>query len=198
MPAFALDKTTFNNMIGVFIKAVDGDSSALEQSVETLTDLLQKYPHDPLVKVYFGSIYTIQGRDAWMPWNKLSYTEKGMDIMDDAIKQLYPDDEKITDYLSHSVALEVKFVAATTFVQVPDLFGRFDQGLELMHEISEHPQYTLFNPKQRAIFELTMAQALFTDNQKDDAKKWLSNAVETGLDKTQQIKAKELLTLINQ
>jgi len=43
-----------------------------------------------LFLAYQGSSYTLVGRDAWMPWNKIGYTEKGLDMIGKALRMLKP------------------------------------------------------------------------------------------------------------
>ncbi|MBL7003682.1 MAG: hypothetical protein ISR69_06625 [Gammaproteobacteria bacterium] len=193
MPALAIDKTTYDDMISVFLKAVEGDSSAQKKSYRMLSQLNQQYPEDALVKVYLGSILAIKGRDAWMPWNKLNYTEKGMDLMDDALNMLDEEDTVYVDHLSRSVAEEVKTTAAATFTQVPKMFGRFEQGLEILTDMSEQPEYTHLKDLQRGVFEYYLADALQLDGQKEAAEKWFSLALKSGLDKTKTQHANEFL-----
>jgi len=101
----------------------------------TWKDLHQSQPDDPLALLLLGASQVLQGRDAWMPWNKLRYTEEGMEQMSAALKLLSTEDEqRYLDGLPVSVLLPA--LAGITFIEVPDFFGRFEQGYQLLQTAS--------------------------------------------------------------
>lgn len=117
---------------------VEGDKGAVDDAVEAFEALLEAHPGDPLILVLLGSSQTLQGRDAWMPWNKMSLTEDGLAAMAKAQQWLRPEhDGRVFEGLP--VSLQVKALAGITFIQVPDFFGRFEQGYQLLLEASGSP-----------------------------------------------------------
>lgn len=116
----------------------EGDKGAVDDAVEAFEALLAERPGDPLILVLLGSSQTLQGRDAWMPWNKMSLTEDGLAAMGKAQQWLGPEhDDRVFEGLP--VSLQVKALAGITFIQVPDFFGRFEQGYQLLTEASGSP-----------------------------------------------------------
>jgi len=119
-----------------YLAGADGEKGSVDAAVETFTTLHDERPDDPLVMVLLGGSQTLQGRDAWMPWNKMSFTEEGLAAMGKAQQLLEPKhDEQLFDGLPGS--LQVKALAGITFTQVPDFFGRFEQGYQLLLEVSQ-------------------------------------------------------------
>ncbi len=129
----ARDLTAFLSAQALYLRGVEGDSTANEQAQALLQALTQVEPADPLLQVYLGATYTLQGRDAWLPWSKVHLTEEGLDRMAKSLKLLPKEPEQLANgaYLD----LEVKVLCAITFTQVPQLFGRFEQGEQLFAEV---------------------------------------------------------------
>ncbi|MEP4548595.1 MAG: hypothetical protein ABJ000_20630 [Saccharospirillum sp.] len=121
-----------------YLTATQGDKGAVDEAVEAFEALLVTHPSDPLILVLLGSSQTLQGRDAWMPWNKMSLTEDGLAAMGTAQQWLGPEhDEQV--FYGLPVSVQVKALAGITFTQVPDFFGRFEQGYQLLLDASQSP-----------------------------------------------------------
>jgi len=121
-----------------YLAGTEGDKKATKTAVEMLESLRDEYPEDPLILTLLGGSQTLQGRDAWMPWNKMSHTEDGLAAMGKAQRLLRAEhDQWMFDGLP--VSLQVKSLAGITFTQVPDFFGRFEQGYALLLESSQSP-----------------------------------------------------------
>jgi hypothetical protein len=137
----ALSDTTeivpdLNQAYQQYLAGAEGDKRAVDTAVEAFEALLESRPEDPLILVLLGGSQTLQGRDAWMPWNKMSLTEDGLAAMGKAQQWLNPEhDEQMFDGLP--VSIQVKALAGITFTQVPDFFGRFEQGYQLLLDASQ-------------------------------------------------------------
>lgn len=129
-------ETEFGAALQLYQRAVEGERSATRDAEQSLALLVEQYPSDPVAQLLHGSSQTLRGRDAWMPWNKLSYTEDGLEQMSNALRLL--DDEHWAHHFeSLPVPIYVRMVAGINFVEVPDMFGRFEQGYELLQQLSE-------------------------------------------------------------
>ena len=58
--------------------AAGGDEALVDTVYGQLNRLLEKQGAKPLTMVYLGSTQTLQGRDAFLPWNKMKFTEQGL------------------------------------------------------------------------------------------------------------------------
>ncbi|NOR51208.1 MAG: hypothetical protein GQ470_01185 [Gammaproteobacteria bacterium] len=173
-------------------RAVDGESGARDRVKDLLLKLKSEEPKNPLVMVYLGSTYTLEGRDAWMPWTKMRKTERGLDIMDRAMNMGRGHTGKL-DYLDRETDIEIKTICAINFTQVPKMFGRFGQGLELMESIVEDQRYANFSAEQKAEFLYYMGDAAANDERSDDARRYIREALELGLDKGLSARAAEII-----
>jgi hypothetical protein len=73
-----------------------------------------------------------------MPWNKMRLTEDGLADLARSVQLLGPEHETAIVF-GLPVSVHVKSLAGITFTQVPDFFGRFEQGYALLLEVSQTP-----------------------------------------------------------
>jgi hypothetical protein len=141
-----------------FMKAVVGAASP-DLAVAAYAALTPDETAAPLVLAYLGAAQTLQGREAWLPWNKMRATERGLASIDKALRQLAPRHEE-TRLRGNPVAAETRLVAATTFLSVPDaIFHRADQGHGLLRKALAAPDFAALPPTLRARHHLQMAVA---------------------------------------
>lgn len=143
-----------------FARALAGDSTATGQAVAAYAPLAATdAPEAPLYQAYLGAAQAMQGRDAWMPWNKIKATERGLDTLDKALRRIEPRHDTVAVH-GVPVSLEARLVAATSFVAVPDaIFHRADQGRQLLQAILRSPLYALAPPAFRERVETQVAKA---------------------------------------
>jgi len=124
----------------LFQQSRDGDNSVTEEAFEQFKQLSRRYPDNPLFLAYYGSSYTLLGRDAWMPWNKIGYTEKGLDIIGKALRMLKPkhDFEKLR---GAPISIETRLVAISTFSEVPKSFNHFEKAKAVLNEVWQSPGF---------------------------------------------------------
>jgi tetratricopeptide (TPR) repeat protein len=191
-PLYAMNEQQFVQMIGQFQQAVEGNEQARDQVKHLLEQILAQDENDPLALVYYGSTLTLEGRDAWMPWNKMKLTEKGMDIMEKALKM----SRGITEtpvYLKRSIEMEVLMSCAITFTQVPKMFGRFEQGVDLLDEITNDPRYQQFNSEQKASYLYYRGMAAINMQHTKDARVYLQQSIDLNADPQINTRAAEAL-----
>jgi hypothetical protein len=138
--AYAGDGAELAEARAVFQKALAGKGATPEEALGRFNAFIAKEPGNTLYEAYAGACMTIQGRDAWFPWKKISYTEQGLDKIEAAVARtatLAGDDLKTA-----GIRLETKLVAARTYLTVPDyIFHRAVEGKKLLLEISRSPEY---------------------------------------------------------
>lgn len=125
-----------------FLAAVAGQSAATERSLKLFTALAATPgPLQALYQAYLGSTQALQGRDAWLPWTKLKTAEKGLNTLDKVLNRLDPASERIV-LRGVPITLEIRLVAAATFLAVPDrFFHRNDQGRQMLDELLRSPRF---------------------------------------------------------
>lgn len=119
--------------------AARADEKRLDAAVAALRALPADPQRQPLFGVYLGSAQAMQGKAAWMPWNKLKFTEQGLDQIDAALALLKPEHGAVL-VRGVPVSLQTRLVAAATFVAVPDgLFHRRTDGRKLLAALRADP-----------------------------------------------------------
>jgi hypothetical protein len=121
-------------VLSMYNQAAQGDEEMVEAAHDALQAILDKEGATPLTLVYLGSTETLQGRDAFLPWNKMKYVEKGLSTIDKSLVLLKDEDQPIHEqprvqglpdsYLTRAMA-------ATTYTSLPDMFNHFDRGYDL-------------------------------------------------------------------
>lgn len=89
----------------------DGDKKAVKKSVACLERLLKLDGRNVLALAYYGSAVTMQGRDAWMPWNKMKYVNLGTGKLDKAV-------------MIDSANVRVRLVRAVNSTNLPAFLNR--------------------------------------------------------------------------
>ena len=132
-----------------FQKAAKGDDSAIDDALAALTSLSAAHPGHPALKAYLGATVAMQGRAAWLPWRKMRHAEDGLAQIDKALSLLTPAHQSMLQR-GVPVALETKFVAANTFLQLPSMFMRHERGQALLSEVMNSPQLSATPPEFKA------------------------------------------------
>ena len=165
--AFAVDAARLADARNVFLKAVQGDGAAVKPASEKFQALYDAEPDDVVVRAYLGSCLALQGREAYMPWNKMKLTESGLAQLDKALGQLTPaHDRKIVD--GFPASLEARLVAASTFLDMPDLFRRFDAGKRVLNDAMTHPAFESIPPIAASRFHYQAAKVAKKEGRKVD------------------------------
>ena len=147
-PVFAQAQTLFE-------QALQEQDGALDQALRQFEALSEQHPENPVYRAYLGACMTLLGRDAWMPWNKMRYTEHGLDKLDQALKTL---DERHDNrsLAGTSLRLQTMLIAATTFLNLPEhIFHRHARGARILGKIMHDPKYT----SSSAAFKKAVADA---------------------------------------
>lgn len=165
----------------VFKQATQGKSDAVPKALALFKEIEKTHPNHPLLRSYIGSLTTMQARDAWMPWNKIRFAEKGLDMIDRVLDSLSPEHDLETNK-SVPVSLEVKFIAASTFTSMPKFFNRRPQGRQLLKTITSSKTFTKTPPGFQATVWLTRARAVSMGDSKKNIRPWLKRV--TKLDPT--------------
>lgn len=154
----------------LFQKAAANDSAATDEAVARFGKLAASdSPLAPLFLAYLGAAQAMQGRDAWMPWNKMRATERGLDTLEKAVRRLEPRHEHELAR-GAPVAIEARLVAATTFIAVPSMFNRYDLGKQTLRDALASPAYASAPAELRARLHQQAALAAARDkNPREEA-----------------------------
>ncbi len=170
-----------------------GDTDATPRAFDLFERLTEANPQQPLYRAYYGSVYCLKGRDAWFPFSKLNYVERGTDQIGKALAALTPEhDGQVIGGVA--VSLETRLVAASTFAGIPKAFGRFQQAKDVLADLLASPVFGSSPPAFQAAVYLQAAKIALKDDATDQAQANLHKAVDVAPDSTAAQEARTLLT----
>ena len=179
--ASAFSETAFQASFQKFT-TMSGDQ-AIEQSAEEFAQLLASEPTNPLLMAYAGASTAKLATTTLFPWKKMSYAEDGLAKLDKALQLATRAD---TNSATHTVAmhgtvpvtLEVKFVAATTFLAVPSFMHRASQGQQLLNDILQQSQFPTTAISFRGAVWLRAARLAIDQQHLERAKDYLTSVIQ--------------------
>ncbi|MBK9440352.1 MAG: hypothetical protein IPN53_03180 [Comamonadaceae bacterium] len=132
--SWAAPADKFDKAFAVFQQAAAGQESAIQPSTEAFEALLKVEPTNPVLLAYVGAATSMKANTTWFPWKKMTYAEDGLAMLDKALAMLTAVHNAP---LQHEVpaVLEVKFVAASTFLAVPGFMNRSQRGASLLADV---------------------------------------------------------------
>jgi hypothetical protein len=158
----------------IFLQAVDGDKRAVRSATNRFRSLSRSQPKDPVYLAYYGASLTLQGRDAANNIDKKSLTEKGLGVIDQALKLL----SEAENYPS-SRRLDTLLVATSSFVYIPSFFNRYARGKGLLQEILSHHDFNDMAAGFKAATYFTAALVARGDGDDNQYRRYLELTVNT-------------------
>ena len=180
-----------DQMIEQYNQVAQGNTAMLDDVHELFEQEQKKNPSDARALFYLGATETIKGRESWLPWRKLSYTENGLARMDKALSLL--DDQDNLRSINHiPQPIYLKANAAIVFTQVPEFFNYFDRGYQLFQEVLQDPALAAVPVQAKTWIYFYGIQAAKKD--KDDAQlnTWLKTLTDSNVQDEFVAKAKSL------
>lgn len=132
-------------LIGQYNLAADGDKGKVKVVLEQLNSQIEIKGADALSLVYLGSTQTMQGRDAFMPWNKMKYTEQGLATISKGLslaQEVNLAEQEYRQGLPEGVL--AKAIAASTFTSLPDMFNHFERGYDLFLDLLADSSFSAY------------------------------------------------------
>lgn len=175
-PAQAASQAQFQSAFDQF-KASKGNDSAIEKSAEAFGALLKLEPTNPVLMAYAGASTTMKATTTWLPWKKMGHAEDGLALLDKALALLTTAHNAP---LQHDIpaTLEVRFVAANTFLAVPGFMNRTARGAKLLQEVLTSPLLAASPLPFQADVWLAGAGLAAQEKRIDDARKYLNLVID--------------------
>ena len=136
--ASAIPEPQFQSAFKVFLQAGSGDNSAIAPAAEAFSELVKTEPTNPVLLAYAGAATAMKATTTWLPWKKMGFAEDGLAQLDKALTLLTPAHNAPVQNGTPGV-LEVKFVAANTFLAVPEFMHRKERGTKLLNDVVSNP-----------------------------------------------------------
>lgn len=174
--ARAAPEPAFQSAFQQFSQASSGDPAAIDKAADEFAHLLQAEPTSPVLMAYAGASEAMKARTTALPWKKMSHAEDGMALVDKALALLTPAHDAV---LQHGTpgSLDVRFVAANTFLAMPGFMNRGPRGAKLLGEVLASPLFaTAPLPFQGAVWMLAASTAT-KDKRPEDAQRFLNEVI---------------------
>lgn len=188
-PAGAVTDIAFSAAFTQFRAGNSGDSSAVEASADAFTALLKAEPSHPVLMVYAGAATSLKATTTILPWKKMGFAEDGLAQIDKALTLLTPAHDSLL-VRGTPAPLEVKFVAANTFLAVPGFMNRGARGAKLLAEVQASPLFAASPLPFKADVWMRAATQAMTDQQPQEARRLLGEVISSQAPQAEAAKAK--------
>lgn len=129
-------------LMKAYLDGVRGDASQNQQAYQTLSEAQQAAPADLELLAMLGAVETSAAKHAWMPWNKMQAAEQGLAKLDKALRLLpQPTNGTTQQQQVAALTMQVHSIAGCTFIHLPDMFNRFEQGYQLLKGQLQSPAF---------------------------------------------------------
>jgi tetratricopeptide (TPR) repeat protein len=171
---------------------IDASRTANQQAANTFSNLLKQEPGNPLLMSYAGAATAKSSLDKFAKGEKTTALENGTAMVEQALQLA---DNSPAMHGSVPVALEVRFVAASTYLAVPKIMNRQDKGEQLLKDVIDAQQFAQTDVNFRGAVWMRAATLAAEKNQTNEAKKYLNEIVKNNAPQAQ--KATQLLQTLS-
>lgn len=177
--ARAADDAAFQRAFQSFAQASAGDRSAVDAAAVGFDALLAAEPANPVLRAYAGASTAMKASTALLPWKKMGYAEDGLAQIDKALAMLTPAHDAPLQRGTPG-SLEVRFVAASTFLAVPPFMNRAERGAKLLAEVMASPLFERAPLPFRGQVWMRAAALAASAGRKDEARRHLDEVIRHG------------------
>ena len=174
--AIAAPEAAFETAFRRFIGASEGDKSAVEPAAEAFEALAKAEPANPVLMAYTGAATAMRAGTTAMPWKKMSYAEDGLAMLDKSLAMLTPAHDAPIQHGTPG-SLEVRFVAAGTFMAVPGFMNRGARGTKLLNEVLASPLFATAPLAFQGTVWMRAAALAASEQRSADAQRYLNEVI---------------------
>lgn len=186
--AHAISESQFQPAFATFSKAAEGDTSAIDPAATAFDTLRKAEASNPVLLAYSGAATSMRANTTWLPWKKMSFAEDGLAQLDKALGLLNASHDAPLQQGVPAV-LDVKFVAANTFLAVPGFMNRHDRGSRLLADVVNHPLLATSPLPFRGAVWLAAARQAQANKQPADTKRYVELIVQQHAPQAEQAQA---------
>ncbi|MGJ7096438.1 hypothetical protein [Vibrio hannami] len=159
-------------LINMYNQAAQGDEDKTEEVYKALSSLIEKEGASALGLVYLGGSETLLGRDAFLPWNKMKYVEKGVAKIDKGLSLIDADFASPDLVMGLPENYLARANAAAVYTGLPDMFNQFDKGYDIYLELLSREDFPSYHPAAISwVYEYAIKAAENTGDS-EQANKW--------------------------
>ena len=188
-PARAAADAPFQSAFQTFAQAQAGDKAAVDTAADAFETLLKAEPTNPVLMAYAGASTTLKATTTSLPWKKMSFAEDGLAQLDKALAMLTPAHDVPIQRGTPGV-LEVRFVAATTFLGVPPFMNRAERGAKLLGEVLASPLFERAPLPFKGAVWMRAGALADKEQRKDDARRYFNEVIQHAAPQAEAARAK--------
>jgi hypothetical protein len=188
-PACAAADAPFQSAFQTFAQAQAGDKAAVDTAADAFETLLKAEPTNPVLMAYAGASTTLKATTTSLPWKKMSFAEDGLAQLDKALAMLTPAHDAPIQRGTPGV-LEVRFVAATTFLGVPPFMNRTERGAKLLGEVLASPLFERAPLPFKGAVWMRAGALADKEQRKDDARRYFNEVIQHAAPQAEAARAK--------
>ena len=172
----AAPEAAFQSAFQLFSQASGGDSGSVDKAANEFTALLKAEPASPVLMAYAGASEAMKAKNTPLPWKKIGHAEDGLALIDKSLALLTPAHDTALQHKTPG-SLEVRFVAANTFLAMRGFMNRGARGAKLLTEVLASPLFASAPlPFQGSVW--MRAAALATQESRgEDAQRYLNEVI---------------------
>ncbi|WP_296445089.1 hypothetical protein [Rhodoferax sp. UBA5149] len=174
--AFAVPPAQFRSAFAAFTQAAAGNGASIEPAADAFAALRQTEPANPVLMAYEGASVALKATTTWLPWKKMAYAEDGLALLDKALALVSPEHAAVLPN-GPPAALEVRFVAANTFLAMPGFMNRGARGAKLLGDVMGSSLFVTSPLEFRGAVWLRAAKLATKDKRLDDARRYLNDVI---------------------
>ena len=175
----------FRPAFQLFSQASAGDKGAVDAAADAFDKLLQAEPASPVLMAYSGASTAMKARTTLLPWKKMGFAEDGLAALDKSLALLTPAHDAIGQH-GTPASLETRFVAASTFLAVPDFMHRGARGSALLAEVLASPLFAQAPLPFQATVWMQAGRQAAKENRAADARRFFEQVVQRGAPQAEQ------------
>ena len=172
----AVPDVAFGTAFHQFAAASAGDGDAVDKAAEAFDALLKTEPANPVLMAYAGASTAMRAGTTMLPWKKMSYAEDGLALIDKALALLTPAHDAPLQRQVPGV-LEVKLVAASTFLAVPSFMQRAERGGKLLGDVLASPLLADAPLGFKGSVWMRAAEQAAKEQRSADARRWFGEVI---------------------
>ncbi len=174
--ACAAPEPAFQSAFQQFSQASAGDAGAVDKAAAAFASLLQAEPANPVLMAYAGASEAMKARHTALPWKKIGHAEDGLALVDKALALLAPAHDAAVQHGTPG-SLEVRLVAANTFLAMPGFMNRGARGAKLLGDVLASPLFAAAPLAFQGSVWMLAASTATKDKRVEDAQRYLNEVI---------------------
>lgn len=146
------------NDVRTALAALRAGTLAPDAAASVAQGYLDANPASALAMAYLGSVRTLQGAAATVPWRRLAYMGQGFKLLDQSVEAASG------TATAESDATEALLVAGLTHASIPSVFKRRQEAIRCLERLPMRPGFASLDRANQALVHAWLAALLADDS----------------------------------